>query len=186
MRLLFVAALLWPVMTLADPSCEQVYWGEVYDQKLGTEYGLLLLQGVAAEGTIIAARGADRDDPDALAICPEAYTVLEAPRLMLSAGGALSKIPEDWGKNSNYYDGVVVHDPDGVGSASVSIFWDAGQVLVPIRTALFHSVSGTSGDHRVIEFDELAALFPEGDGVLFVHDLGGPVLLTHYLRWNAL
>lgn len=114
MRLLFVAALLWPVTTLADPSCERIYWGEVYDQQLGTEYGLLPLHGVAAEGTIIAARGADRDDPDAIAICPEAYTVLEAPRLMLSIGGALSKMPEDWGKNSDYYDGVVVHDPDGV------------------------------------------------------------------------
>lgn len=180
-----LGALLVPGLAWADPSCETVYWGEVFDGKLGTDFGLLPLDAAAPEGATIAARGADQGDPEALASCPAAYTIVDPPRLGLIQDGEIFDIPQDWSKNADFYEALVIEDPSGLGAGTVTIFWDAGEVLVPLRTILPDSSAAVDGPQRIMDFEEIAARFPEGDGLLFVHDFPGPLLTTHYMRWSV-
>lgn len=184
MRAFLFALVTFPSLGLAEPNCEQVYWGEVFDGALGTDYGLLPLDRSPEEGTQIAARGADQEDPEAIDYCPKEYTVLKQPRLQMMYKGGLSDIPDDWGKNSQYFEALVVHDPDGAGTSSVTVLWDTGDTLVPLRSVFYATQVGSRKTQTVMSFDEIATMFPDGDGLLFVHDLYGPELKTYYMRWS--
>lgn len=185
MRAMLCFLLVFPGVSWAEPNCEQVYWGEVVDGALGTDFGLLPLDKAPKDARFTAARGADQEDPEAVDYCPTVYRALELPKLMMKSGETLSDIPDDWGKNADHYEALVVADPDGAGTSSVTVFWDAGDTLVPMRTVFLAEQADSGGSQTILNFSEIAGLFPNGDGLLFIHDLYGPVIKTHYMRWSV-
>lgn len=185
MRTAFFAVMIWPCAVLADPSCEEIYWGEMAEEGVITDYGLLPVETAAPVGSTVAVRGADQEDADALRVCPEVYTTLRSPRLGFSQGDEVFDIPDTWSANSDFFDALVIQDPDGVGSASVMILWDTGDVITPVRGA-YLADADTEGVFSVMPFDDIYALWRQGgDGLLFIHDVKGPVLEATFMRWSG-
>lgn len=75
---------------------------------------------------------------------------------------------------SQVYDALVVHDPDSVGTASVTVLWYTVDVMVPLKSSLIEIEGWARGTYMVMPFDDIHALFGQGDALLFIHDLRGP------------